>query len=129
MTYQLHQTAHTLLAAWAECGDNLVITESGCKRFEWDGQLAGIDAQTGQRATRTKNSESVFKSLRRSKGLDGHIDATSPRQPSNCIRDILLVVVDHDIRAHALGHSDPNRIGFHGDHQACAFEPCASGGT
>src|SRR5690242_440798 len=129
MPYELHQAAHALFSARTERGDNLVVAEPGCKRFDRDGDLAGINAEAGKRTARAKCGESALEGLRCAEGLNSHIDASSSRQPAYCRADIFFVVVQNHIRAHALRHLDPHWIRLHSDHQAGAFETRANGCT
>src|ERR1051326_8463088 len=66
----VEQAAHPLLAAGAKRRDDAIVGQSGPERLVRDGELAGVDAEAGERAARTKHAERALERLLRPARLD-----------------------------------------------------------
>jgi hypothetical protein len=78
LPHQLHQTPHPLLATRTESGHDLVVSQTGRKRFQWNAELAGIDSQARECSTRLNRAESQLESFLQAQSFNCDIDAFAP---------------------------------------------------
>src|SRR5947209_8553121 len=103
MPDHLHQAAHTLLPAWAECCHDAVIANACTESFIRDLQLAGIDAEAGERATGTQRAQGILERTLCTERLYAHVRAAAS-QLLDLRDDIHLAVIECHVRAHRPRH-------------------------
>src|SRR5690606_259078 len=78
--YDVHEAAHPLPAAGAECRDDRVVSEAGRKSPEWDAEVIRVNAERRQRSAGPQHSKRPFECLLAPERFDGDIDAAAVGQ-------------------------------------------------
>src|SRR6185436_3366400 len=110
----VHETAHSFLAAGAEGCDDPVVAEPGCECTEWYREILGVHTQARQRAARPEHSQTCLECRLCTEGFDRHIDTASAGQTHDLGHGIALAEVDDVIGAEALCHCDAFLHRFNG---------------
>ncbi len=124
-----HQTAHALLAAGAQRGDQRLVGQPGRKGVDRQRQLAGVHAQARQGAARLEGAQAVLERLLGAERLDRNIDALAPGQPHDFADRVGFAVIDGVIGPQLPGHLQALRDGVDSDDATGAAQPCAGGGA
>ena len=125
---ELHQSPHALLAAWTEGRYDALIAEAGSEGVVRQLQLSRVDAEARECAARTQAAQRALERLLRTERLDRDIRAAAG-EALDFSNDVLLPIIDHDVRTHLPGDSEPGLVAIHSDDQRSAHELRADAGA
>src|ERR1043165_7166470 len=123
----VEQAAHPLLAAGAKRRDDAIVGESRSERLVGNRELAGVNAEAGERAARTKDAEGALERLLRPERLDRDIDTAGEMADRGDGIDV--AVVDDDVDTHLLRHGDARVVTVDADDHRRAEEACTDRGA
>ena len=127
-SHHLDQAAHPLLAAGAERRDDAVVAEAGGERVVRHLQLAGVDAEAGQRAARAQ-ARSAFSKVSCVPSASMATSAPPPVRRLISATTSTFAVVEHDVGAHPPRHREPVVVAVDADDQRGAHQLRAGRGA
>ena len=125
----VHQAAHALFAAGAQGGVDAVVAETGGKGRQRDRQIAGVNAQAGQRAAGLEHPQRRLEGGLRAQCLDRRICTAATGQLHHLGHHVALLVVQRHVGAQLAGDAQPVVVAVDADDGAGAQQPGTGGGA